>query len=178
MIQWRHEGRCNTCGKSFQQKMFFQGKEKKETIAVTCSWCKESYHLKNCFPRDKLDERLVERSCAKSLRTKFTRHISKSRTGTKKKLNKYFIRILLNRFFPFSWDAATSLSDDLAKSLRESIRHRTQVFVRHFALSLKLCVDQSFNRRMGLCKYLVWQTFQMEFAGGFRSGEETGRSSA
>lgn len=37
--------------------MFFQGKEKKETIAVTCSWCKESYHLKNCFARDKLEER-------------------------------------------------------------------------------------------------------------------------
>ncbi|CAL2032427.1 unnamed protein product [Caenorhabditis brenneri] len=55
--KWRHEGRCNTCGKSFQQKMFFQGKEKKETIAVACSWCKESYHLKNCFARDKLEER-------------------------------------------------------------------------------------------------------------------------
>ncbi|CAB3405019.1 unnamed protein product [Caenorhabditis bovis] len=55
--KWRHEGRCNTCGKSFQQKMFFQGKEKKETIAVTCSWCKESYHLKNCFVREKLEER-------------------------------------------------------------------------------------------------------------------------
>ncbi|CCD72614.1 Putative diacylglycerol kinase K06A1.6 [Caenorhabditis elegans] len=55
--KWRHEGRCNTCAKSFQQKMFFQGKEKKETIAVTCSWCKESYHLKNCFARDKLEER-------------------------------------------------------------------------------------------------------------------------
>ncbi|CAI4223128.1 unnamed protein product [Auanema sp. JU1783] len=56
--KWRHEGRCNTCGKSFQQKMFnFQQKEKKETIAVTCSWCKESYHVKNCFSRDKLEQK-------------------------------------------------------------------------------------------------------------------------
>ncbi|CAD6193988.1 unnamed protein product [Caenorhabditis auriculariae] len=55
--KWRHEGRCNGCGKSFQQKMFFQGKEKKETIAVTCSWCKESYHLKNCFSKEKLAQK-------------------------------------------------------------------------------------------------------------------------
>ncbi|XGW08411.1 hypothetical protein V3C99_011050 [Haemonchus contortus] len=55
--KWRHEGRCSQCGKSFQQKMFnFQQKEK-ETMAVTCSWCKESYHLKHCFNREKLEER-------------------------------------------------------------------------------------------------------------------------
>ncbi|EYB88831.1 hypothetical protein Y032_0241g3396 [Ancylostoma ceylanicum] len=55
--KWRHEGRCSKCGKSFQQKMFnFQQKEKKETMAVACSWCKESYHLKNCFTREKLEE--------------------------------------------------------------------------------------------------------------------------
>ncbi|XGW08412.1 hypothetical protein V3C99_011050 [Haemonchus contortus] len=57
--KWRHEGRCSQCGKSFQQKMFnFQQKEK-ETMAVTCSWCKESYHLKHCFNREKLEERLA-----------------------------------------------------------------------------------------------------------------------
>ncbi|KAK6017122.1 diacylglycerol kinase catalytic domain protein, partial [Ostertagia ostertagi] len=55
--KWRHEGRCSRCGKSFQQKMFnFQQKEK-ETMAVACSWCKESYHLKHCFNREKLEER-------------------------------------------------------------------------------------------------------------------------
>ncbi|VDM69942.1 unnamed protein product [Strongylus vulgaris] len=26
-------------------------------MAVACSWCKESYHLKNCFNREKLEER-------------------------------------------------------------------------------------------------------------------------
>ncbi|VDO10740.1 unnamed protein product [Haemonchus placei] len=26
-------------------------------MAVTCSWCKESYHLKHCFNREKLEER-------------------------------------------------------------------------------------------------------------------------
>ncbi|ETN78238.1 diacylglycerol kinase accessory domain protein [Necator americanus] len=56
--KWRHEGRCTKCGKSFQQKMFnFQQKEKKETMAVACSWCKDSYHLKNCFTKEKLEER-------------------------------------------------------------------------------------------------------------------------
>uniref|UniRef100_A0A0R3PGW9 Phorbol-ester/DAG-type domain-containing protein n=1 Tax=Angiostrongylus costaricensis TaxID=334426 RepID=A0A0R3PGW9_ANGCS len=55
--KWRHEGRCSKCEKSFQQKMFnFQQKEK-ETMAVVCSWCKESYHLRNCFTREKLEER-------------------------------------------------------------------------------------------------------------------------
>ncbi|PAV57123.1 hypothetical protein WR25_26147 isoform B [Diploscapter pachys] len=55
--KWKQEGRCTACGKSFQQKMFFQGKEKKETIAATCSWCKESYHLKGCFNKKKLEEK-------------------------------------------------------------------------------------------------------------------------
>ncbi|VDN25391.1 unnamed protein product, partial [Cylicostephanus goldi] len=31
--------------------------EIEETVAVVCSWCKESYHVKNCFTREKLEER-------------------------------------------------------------------------------------------------------------------------
>ncbi|CAJ0586761.1 unnamed protein product, partial [Mesorhabditis spiculigera] len=54
--KWRHEGRCNRCGKSFQQKIFFHQKEK-EPVAVSCSWCKESYHIKNCFDTEKLAEK-------------------------------------------------------------------------------------------------------------------------
>ncbi|VDL65291.1 unnamed protein product, partial [Nippostrongylus brasiliensis] len=55
--KWRLEGRCSKCGKSFQQKMFNFQQREKETTAVACSWCKESYHLKNCFDREKLEER-------------------------------------------------------------------------------------------------------------------------
>ncbi|GMR36913.1 hypothetical protein PMAYCL1PPCAC_07108 [Pristionchus mayeri] len=56
--RWKYEGRCSGCAKSFHQKIFFKGiQEKKEPAAVTCSWCKESFHLKNCFDDHKLNEK-------------------------------------------------------------------------------------------------------------------------
>ncbi|KAL3104821.1 hypothetical protein niasHT_024020 [Heterodera trifolii] len=52
--RWRLEGRCSHCGKSFQQKMF----REKEVIAITCSWCKRSYHNKrHCFSLARFDDR-------------------------------------------------------------------------------------------------------------------------
>uniref|UniRef100_A0A914VPZ8 Diacylglycerol kinase n=1 Tax=Plectus sambesii TaxID=2011161 RepID=A0A914VPZ8_9BILA len=51
--RWKHEGRCQQCGKSFQQRMF----REKEVIAIACSWCKQSYHNKpSCFTIERLDE--------------------------------------------------------------------------------------------------------------------------
>uniref|UniRef100_A0A914HIS9 Diacylglycerol kinase n=1 Tax=Globodera rostochiensis TaxID=31243 RepID=A0A914HIS9_GLORO len=51
--RWRLEGRCSHCGKSFQQKMF----REKEVIAITCSWCKRSYHNKrHCFSLARFDD--------------------------------------------------------------------------------------------------------------------------
>ncbi|VDK41858.1 unnamed protein product [Anisakis simplex] len=52
--RWKHEGRCGRCGKSFQHRMF----RDKEVIAITCSWCKRSYHNKQgCFSAAYLEER-------------------------------------------------------------------------------------------------------------------------
>uniref|UniRef100_A0A1I7VL14 Diacylglycerol kinase n=1 Tax=Loa loa TaxID=7209 RepID=A0A1I7VL14_LOALO len=53
--KWKQEGRCLRCGKSFQQKIFHD----KEVIAITCSWCKRSYHNKvECF-----SSQCFEKSC-------------------------------------------------------------------------------------------------------------------
>uniref|UniRef100_A0A8R1XJL5 Diacylglycerol kinase n=1 Tax=Onchocerca volvulus TaxID=6282 RepID=A0A8R1XJL5_ONCVO len=53
--KWKQKGRCIRCGKSFQQKIFHE----KEIIAITCSWCKRSYHNKvECF-----SSHCFERSC-------------------------------------------------------------------------------------------------------------------
>ncbi|KAK0396104.1 hypothetical protein QR680_001565 [Steinernema hermaphroditum] len=52
--RWKHEGRCQHCNKNFQQKMF----REKEVIAITCSWCKLSYHNKrSCFAMERLEEK-------------------------------------------------------------------------------------------------------------------------
>uniref|UniRef100_A0A1I7ZEV0 Diacylglycerol kinase n=1 Tax=Steinernema glaseri TaxID=37863 RepID=A0A1I7ZEV0_9BILA len=52
--RWKHEGRCQHCSKNFQQKMF----RDKEVIAITCSWCKLSYHNKrSCFAMERLEEK-------------------------------------------------------------------------------------------------------------------------
>ncbi|TMS35672.1 hypothetical protein L596_003026 [Steinernema carpocapsae] len=52
--RWKHEGRCHNCAKNFQQKMF----REKEVIAITCSWCKMSYHNKrSCFAMERLEEK-------------------------------------------------------------------------------------------------------------------------
>ncbi|KAH7700572.1 CRE-DGK-5 protein [Aphelenchoides avenae] len=52
--RWKLEGRCRQCSKSFQQKMF----RDKEVIAITCSWCKQSYHNKrSCFSLDRFEEK-------------------------------------------------------------------------------------------------------------------------
>ncbi|VBB26906.1 unnamed protein product [Acanthocheilonema viteae] len=53
--KWKQKGRCLRCGKSFQQKIFHD----KEVIAITCSWCKRSYHNKvECF-----SSQCFEKSC-------------------------------------------------------------------------------------------------------------------
>ncbi|KAK6103773.1 Diacylglycerol kinase accessory domain family protein [Brugia pahangi] len=53
--KWKQEGRCLRCCKSFQQKIFHD----KEVIAITCSWCKRSYHNKvECF-----SSQCFEKSC-------------------------------------------------------------------------------------------------------------------
>ncbi|VDM42445.1 unnamed protein product [Toxocara canis] len=52
--RWKHEGRCGHCGKSFQHRMF----RDKEVIAISCSWCKQSYHNKlGCFSASCLEEK-------------------------------------------------------------------------------------------------------------------------
>uniref|UniRef100_A0AC34GT55 Diacylglycerol kinase n=1 Tax=Panagrolaimus sp. ES5 TaxID=591445 RepID=A0AC34GT55_9BILA len=52
--RWKLEGRCQQCSKSFQQKMF----RDKEVIAITCSWCKASYHNKrSCFSIHRFEEK-------------------------------------------------------------------------------------------------------------------------
>lgn len=81
--RWRLEGRCQACSKSFQQKMMFRDKVKlrfrlvlrnlfvigvflkiliftvcQEILAVTCSYCKQSFHNKSsCFSMDRFDEK-------------------------------------------------------------------------------------------------------------------------
>lgn len=70
--RWKLEGRCRQCSKSFQQKMFrdkvrfFRGEgwshcmkfPSQEVIAITCSWCKQSYHNKrSCFSLDRFEEK-------------------------------------------------------------------------------------------------------------------------
>ncbi|CAD5210333.1 unnamed protein product [Bursaphelenchus okinawaensis] len=52
--RWKMEGRCQQCHKSFQQKMF----REKAIIAITCSWCKLSYHNKrSCFSLTRFEEK-------------------------------------------------------------------------------------------------------------------------
>ncbi|KAH9406003.1 hypothetical protein TYRP_014301 [Tyrophagus putrescentiae] len=55
-VHRRHEkGRCKSCGKSFQSKLTFGGN--KEVVAVSCSWCKASYHNKaQCINEGTLTE--------------------------------------------------------------------------------------------------------------------------
>ncbi|KAK7595199.1 hypothetical protein V9T40_001632 [Parthenolecanium corni] len=55
---WTHrrslKGKCKQCGKAFQSKLSFSSKE---IVALTCSWCKDSYHNKeSCFTAHKLEE--------------------------------------------------------------------------------------------------------------------------
>ncbi|KAH9493391.1 hypothetical protein DERF_014144 [Dermatophagoides farinae] len=54
-VHRRHEkGRCKHCGKSFQSKLSFGNKE---VVAVSCSWCKSSYHNKEpCFTKNMLED--------------------------------------------------------------------------------------------------------------------------
>lgn len=55
---WAHrrsqKGKCKQCGKSFQSKLSFSSKE---IVALSCSWCKDAYHNKECcFTAHKLEE--------------------------------------------------------------------------------------------------------------------------
>nr|XP_027194387.1 eye-specific diacylglycerol kinase-like isoform X1 [Dermatophagoides pteronyssinus] len=54
-VHRRHEkGRCKHCGRSFQSKLSFGNKE---VVAVSCSWCKSSYHNKEpCFTKNMLED--------------------------------------------------------------------------------------------------------------------------
>ena len=38
------QGKCKSCGKTFNSKLGFSGKE---IVGISCSWCKYSYHNKN-----------------------------------------------------------------------------------------------------------------------------------
>ncbi|XP_032234769.2 diacylglycerol kinase zeta isoform X1 [Nematostella vectensis] len=50
----RQDGRCETCGKSFQHMLSFQSKD---IISISCSWCKVAYHNKDeCFKVDRIEE--------------------------------------------------------------------------------------------------------------------------
>uniref|UniRef100_A0A915EPA7 Uncharacterized protein n=1 Tax=Ditylenchus dipsaci TaxID=166011 RepID=A0A915EPA7_9BILA len=83
------EGRCHQCGKSYQQKMF----RDKEVIAITCSWCKKSYHNKrSCFSsacfeekcdRGALREMMLPPSWMLRLSNNRKRHASKNGCSTK-----------------------------------------------------------------------------------------------
>ncbi|XP_052122101.1 eye-specific diacylglycerol kinase isoform X3 [Frankliniella occidentalis] len=55
---WVHrrsqKGKCRQCGKSFQSKLSFSNKE---IVALSCSWCKTSYHNKEaCFNLTRIGE--------------------------------------------------------------------------------------------------------------------------
>lgn len=55
---WVHrrsqKGKCRQCGKSFQSKLSFSSKE---IVALSCSWCKTSYHNKEaCFNLTRIGE--------------------------------------------------------------------------------------------------------------------------
>ncbi|KAK9497653.1 hypothetical protein O3M35_004341 [Rhynocoris fuscipes] len=55
---WVHrrseKGKCRYCLKSFQSKLSFASKD---IVALTCSWCKESYHNKDtCFSMERIGE--------------------------------------------------------------------------------------------------------------------------
>ncbi|KAJ2950599.1 hypothetical protein O0L34_g8850 [Tuta absoluta] len=55
---WVHrrseKGKCKACGKSLQAKLSFSSKE---IVALTCSWCKDSYHNKeSCFNLQRIGE--------------------------------------------------------------------------------------------------------------------------
>ncbi|XP_049545333.1 eye-specific diacylglycerol kinase-like [Anopheles darlingi] len=55
---WVHrrtgKGKCGQCGKSLQAKLSFSSKE---IVALSCAWCKSSYHNKEaCFSVDRISE--------------------------------------------------------------------------------------------------------------------------
>ncbi|XP_058444513.1 eye-specific diacylglycerol kinase isoform X2 [Malaya genurostris] len=55
---WIHrrteKGKCKQCGKSLQAKLSFSSKE---IVALSCAWCKSSYHNKEaCFNPDRIGE--------------------------------------------------------------------------------------------------------------------------
>ncbi|XP_065557183.1 diacylglycerol kinase zeta-like isoform X3 [Artemia franciscana] len=65
---WVHRrsdsGRCKTCGKAFHSKLSFTSKE---IVAISCSWCKDSYHNKEaCFSIQRIEENCLfgNQSCA------------------------------------------------------------------------------------------------------------------
>ncbi|XP_058053699.1 eye-specific diacylglycerol kinase [Anopheles bellator] len=48
------KGKCKACSKALQAKLSFSSKE---IVALTCAWCKASYHNKeSCFTSQRLDE--------------------------------------------------------------------------------------------------------------------------
>ncbi|XP_031636667.1 eye-specific diacylglycerol kinase isoform X3 [Contarinia nasturtii] len=55
---WIHrrteKGKCKQCGKSIQAKLSFSSKE---IVAISCAWCKSSYHNKeSCFNPERIGE--------------------------------------------------------------------------------------------------------------------------
>ena len=52
----KQEGRCDECGKNFQSMLSY--KSPKDFVAVTCSWCKRAFHVKECSKKF-----LLEKQC-------------------------------------------------------------------------------------------------------------------
>ncbi|XP_056286740.1 diacylglycerol kinase zeta-like [Pseudoliparis swirei] len=50
----RQEGRCQQCGKGFQQKFAFHSRD---IVAISCSWCQQAYHNRvSCFMLQQIEE--------------------------------------------------------------------------------------------------------------------------
>ncbi|KAM3718388.1 putative diacylglycerol kinase [Dirofilaria immitis] len=104
--KWKQEGRCLRCGKSFQQKIFHD----KEVIAITCSWCKRSYHNKmECFSSQRF-ERSCDRGELKEIIVPPTwiQYSNQTQTRKRKKITKRKKRRLF-RIRPMPMDDGTWL---------------------------------------------------------------------
>nr|CAB3237563.1 diacylglycerol kinase zeta-like [Phallusia mammillata] len=62
----KQEGKCKHCSKSFEKRFGFR--EPTKIVAISCSWCKETYHNKvSCFQMHKINEPCSLGNFAKSI---------------------------------------------------------------------------------------------------------------
>ena len=106
------QGKCKSCGKTFNSKLGFSGKE---IVGISCSWCKYSYHNKNaCASACDNDT-----SCDLGIHAKVIIFCQ-----FKKKSLKIYVKMILLFFFklivPPSWIVKVPRKSSFKSSLKNS----------------------------------------------------------